>query len=64
MFEDKVFYHGITRKAIVSFGVMFNNINIRRRDATGDISQTLRVPLSYGPKNKMLARIQRLPVAC
>jgi hypothetical protein len=63
MFEDKVFYHGITRKAIVSFGVMFNNINIRRRDASGEISQTVRVPLSYGPKNKMLARIQRLPVA-
>lgn len=63
MFESKVWYHGITRKAIVAFGVMFNNLNIRRRDANGTIQQTIRVPLSYAPKNKMYARIMRLPVA-
>jgi len=63
MFENKVFYHGITRKAIVAFGVMFNNLNIRRKDVDGNITQTVRVPLSFAQKNKMLARIQRLPVA-
>jgi hypothetical protein len=61
MFENKVWYHGITRKAIVAFGVMFNNLNIRRRDAAGEIQQTIRIPLAYAPKNKMLARINRLP---
>ena len=62
MFENKVWYHGITRKAIVAFGVMFNNLNIRRRDGSGNIVQSIRVPLSYAAKNKMLSRIARLPV--
>lgn len=63
MFDNKVWYHGITRKAIVAFGVMFNNINVRRKDNNGTVIQTLRVPLSYAAKNKMLSRILRLPVA-
>jgi hypothetical protein len=61
MFDGKSFYHGITRKAIVAFGVMFNNIIINHRNSSGTITQQLRVPLSYAAKNKMLARIQRLP---
>lgn len=63
MFDNKVWYHGITRKAIIAFGVMFNNLNIRRRNSAGTVIQTLRVPLSYAPKNKMLARILALPDA-
>jgi hypothetical protein len=61
MFENKVWYHSITRKAIVAFGVMFNSINIRRKDSAGNIVQAVRVPLAYAPKNKMLSRITRLP---
>lgn len=61
MFDNKVWYHGITRKAIVAFGVMFNNLNIRRKNAAGEITQVLRVPLAYAPKNKMIARINALP---
>jgi hypothetical protein len=63
MFENKIFYHSITRKAIIAFGVMFNNLQIRRRDASGNLVQTLRVPLAYAPKNKMLTRIAQLPDA-
>lgn len=63
MFDNKTFYHGITRKAIVAFGVMFNSLLIRRKDADGNVVQTLRVPLSYAPKNKMLSRILELPDA-
>jgi hypothetical protein len=63
MFENKVFYHSITRKAIIAFGVMFNNLQIRRRDAAGNVVQSLRVPLAYAPKNKMLTRIAQLPDA-
>lgn len=62
MFENKTWYHSITRKAIVAFGVMFNNLNVRRKDNNGVTVQTLRVPLAYAPKNKMITRIQRLPV--
>lgn len=63
MFENKIFYHSITRKAIIAFGVMFNNLQIRRKDAAGNVVQTLRVPLAYAPKNKMLTRIAQLPDA-
>ena len=61
MFEGKTFYHQTTRRAVIAFGVMFNNLEVRRRDAAGNIIQTLRVPLAYAAKNKMLARIQALP---
>jgi hypothetical protein len=63
MFDNKVWYHGITRKAIIAFGVMFNNLNVRRRDSNNNITQTIRVPLSYAPKNKMLSRILAKPDA-
>jgi hypothetical protein len=58
---NQTYYHGITRKAIIAFGVMFNNLHIRRRDASGNLIQSLRVPLAYAAKNKMLARIAALP---
>lgn len=61
MFDNKTFYHGITRKAIIAFGVMFNSIQVKRKDSEGNVIQTLRVPLSYAPKNKMLSRILALP---
>ena len=60
MFNNK-FYHGTVRKSIVAFGNMFNNIHIDRLNSSGGITQTLRVPLSYSPKAKFLARIAAQP---
>jgi hypothetical protein len=45
----------------VAFGNLFNNIHIDRRDSTGTITQTLKVPLAYAPKQKFLARIAAQP---
>ena len=58
---NQKFYWGTTRKAIIAFGNLFNNIHIDRRDAAGNIVQTLKVPLSYAPKQKFLARITAQP---
>ena len=58
---DQRFYWGTTRKAIVAFGNMFNFITIDRKDASGNSEETLRIPLSYAPKSKFLARIQQQP---
>jgi hypothetical protein len=58
---DQRFYWGTIRKAIIAFGNMFNNINVERRDADGNIIQILKVPLSYAGKAKALARIQQRP---
>ena len=55
------FYHEIIRKTVISFGTLFNDIHVRHQDSTGkDISQ-IKVPISYGPKQKFLARIQQQP---
>ena len=60
MFNQK-FYWGTVRKSIVAFGNLFNSLNIDRRDSTGEVIQTLKVPLSYAPKQKFLARIAAQP---
>ena len=51
------FYHSTIRKAIVSFGNLFNNMYVDRKNADGEAIQTLKIPLSYAPKQKFLARI-------
>ena len=51
------FYHSTIRKAIISFGNLFNNMYVDRRNADGEAVQTLKVPLSYAPKQKFLSRI-------
>ena len=55
------FYHEIIRKTIVGFGTLFNNIELRRVNSSGDIVQTLKIPLSYGPREKFLARLDAEP---
>ena len=51
--------HDILRKYVVLFGTLFNNIYVNRDD--GEVKQTLKVPLNYGPKEKFLARLEGNP---
>ena len=60
MFNDK-FYWSTIRKSVVAFGNMFNNIHIDRKDSTGAVVQTIKVPLAYAPRQKFLARIAAQP---
>jgi len=55
------FYHETVRNIIVAFGTMFNNINIVRKDNSGTIIQSMKVPLAYGPKQKFLTRLDTDP---
>jgi len=55
------FYHETVRNVIVAFGTMFNNINIVRKDNNGTITQSMKVPLAYGPKQKWLTRLDADP---
>ncbi len=57
------FYHSTIRKAIISFGNLFNNMYVDRKNANGEAIQTLKVPLSYAPKQKFLARITAITEA-
>jgi len=51
------FYHESIRKVIIAFGTMFNNVQLVRKDNDGNITQTMKVPLAYGPRQKWLVRL-------
>jgi hypothetical protein len=64
MLNGNVFYHGIIRKSIVTFGRLFSDIYIDRKQGdsvTGTTVQRLQVPLAYAPKEKWLVRIEQDP---
>jgi hypothetical protein len=63
MFKNTQFYHEHIRKAIVAFGMIFNNIRVERRTTAGEIAQVMRVPLAYSTKQKFLSRIALIPDA-
>ena len=51
------FYHETIRKIIIAFGTTFNNIQLVRKDNDGNITQSMKVPLVYGPQQKWLVRL-------
>jgi hypothetical protein len=55
------YYHEIIRKTIISFGTLFNQIHLRRTDKDNNNIGDMRVPITYGPKQKFLARILQQP---
>jgi len=55
------FYHQTSRKMVVAFGTLFNNIEVRRTDSSDAVTEIIKIPLSYGPKDKMLIRISQDP---
>lgn len=64
MLNNNVFYHGIIRKTIVSFGRLFSDIYIDRKQGdsvTGTTIQRIQVPLAYAPKEKWIVRIDSDP---
>jgi hypothetical protein len=53
--------HDSLRKYIIVFGTVFNDIYINRLDNNEEVRQTLKIPLTYGPKDKVLARLEQSP---
>jgi len=52
------FYNESIRKTVIAFGSLFNQIYFNRKDDTGNIIETSRVPLHYGPKEKFIQRLK------
>ena len=52
------FYNETIRKVVIAFGTMFNDIHLVRKDNSGTIIQTMKVPLAYGPRQKFLVRLR------
>jgi len=61
MFGNKPFYFSLIRKYVILTGTLFNNIRITRSDAAGNTTSLLKVPITYAPKDKMLARVIQDP---
>ena len=59
MFE--YFYHEIMRRTIISFGSIFNDVNIQHTNSDDSVVSTTKVPLAYGPTQKFLARLEQVP---
>ena len=51
------FYYGTTKKLIIAFGSVFNNIHIQRKESDGTLIKDIQVPLAYESRKKYLARL-------
>ena len=40
------FYHKKIRNTVIAFGTIFNNVNIKRLDSSGNPLQNIKVPFS------------------
>jgi len=52
------FYHEHIKRAVAVFGTLFNNMSVVKKNGSGNVISTIKVPLAYGPRQKFLARIQ------
>ena len=55
------FYNESMRRMTIGFGQIFNNIQIKRKNSSGNVVQSIKVPLAYAPKEKFLARLDAQP---
>lgn len=51
------FYFKSIRKMVALFGTLFNDISITRDGSSGETLEIIKVPITYSPKDKMLARV-------
>ena len=56
MLNSSYYYNGNLKKIVAVFGTIFNNISIAKK-INGKMTGIQRVPISYGPKQKFLARL-------
>jgi len=55
------FYHAVTKKAIIAFASLFNDIHIVRYNLDGTEKERIKVPLVYMTRQKFLTRIESVP---
>ena len=51
------FYHELTKKTVVAFGTLFNNIFIQRKNNNDTEIQKIKIPLTYAAKEKFMQRL-------
>ena len=56
------YYHGTIRNTVIAFGRIFEGLKLHRVNRnTNEVEQVIEVPISYGPREKWLARLQETP---
>jgi|TARA_B110000285_G_C15125705_1_gene620104 hypothetical protein len=53
------FYNETIKRSVSIFGTLFNNITVKKTKADGTVLHMQKVPISYGPKQKFLARLDQ-----
>lgn len=62
MLSNAYFYYQLTRKYVILFGNMFNNITLMRKSKTSGLEiERIKIPLIYAPKEKYIARLASDP---
>lgn len=61
MLNNDPFGWDLTRKYMSVFGNLFKEVYVVRTDAAGAETQRIRVPISYGPREKVLGRLEGDP---
>lgn len=62
MLGNNHFYNRTIRKIVVAFGTLFNDIQLVRYNKAGTIDyEKIKVPLSFGPKEKYITRLTSDP---
>ena len=57
----QTFYYGLIRKYVILVGTLVNDIRITKEDKDGNATALIKVPVTYAPKDKMLARVIQDP---
>ena len=52
------FYNKNIRNIVILFGTVFNDISIKRTDASNVVQEEIKVPIAYGPAEKFLVRLR------
>lgn len=52
------FFHDTVRKYVAVFGTLFNDLTLYRVNRFGETIEEIEVPLSYGPRDKFIARLK------
>ena len=63
MLGNPTYYYASIRKIVVAFARVFNDIRIDRTASNGTVTQTIKVPLTYGPKEHWYYRLLQDPEA-
>jgi hypothetical protein len=59
--SNAYFYFSLTRKFVIIFGNMFNNITLMRKKTDGTEIERYKVPILYAPKEKYITRLHSDP---